>query len=299
MTALDPRKLFRRLAEDIPRPLRQRLFVVGSLAAAYHFRAELERRAVNTKDADVVVYPAGNVRSAKALALRLLDLGWTRTAKCFPAAARSPADALRALRLNPPKSRDYFIELLGIPATGQWRKVVWVPVRLPDGWYGVGCHRFMRLTSFKRLRSVEGLEYASPSMMALANLLSHPELGRQRMSDPFKGRKLLRSSKDLGRVLALAWLSGREAARGWLEDWQAGLRQCFPVRWRTLAARAGSGLQALLEDREALDEAAVTTEVGLLSGRGVGAENLRAVGLQLTADVLRPLAERARMHGSG
>jgi hypothetical protein len=43
----------------------------------------------------------------------------------------------------------------------------------------------------------------------------------------------------------------------------------------------------------ALEEARVTTDVGLLSGRSVDAENLRAVGLQLLEDAIRPLAERA------
>ena len=55
MAELDPRKLFSRMASDIPRPLQKHVFIVGSLAAAYHFRAALERRAVNTKDADVVI----------------------------------------------------------------------------------------------------------------------------------------------------------------------------------------------------------------------------------------------------
>jgi hypothetical protein len=294
MTALDPKKLFHRLAGDIPGPLQKHLFIVGSLAAAYHFRAELERRAVNTKDADVVIYPAGDVRSAKALAVQLLDLGWTRTPKCFPMARRSPANRLRAFRLHPPKSRDYFIELLGLPAPGQSDKVVWVPVRLADGWYGVGCHRFMRLTAFRRLKSSEGLEYASPAMMALSNLLSHPAIGHQRMNDPVRGRKILRSAKDLGRVLALAWLSGRDATEAWLDDWVPALRQSFPRRWRAIAREAGAGLQNLLADPEALEEARVTTDVGLLNGRAVTAENLVAVGLQLMADVVRPLAGRAR-----
>jgi hypothetical protein len=131
-------------------------------------------------------------------------------------------------------------------------------------------------------------------MMALANLLSHSAVGNQRMSAPIGGRAILRSAKDLGRVLALAWLSGRDAAERWLEEWEPALRGCFPRRWRSLARGAGSGLQELLDNREALEEARITTEVGLLSGRGVTAENLRAVGLQLAADVLTPLAERAR-----
>jgi hypothetical protein len=300
MAALDPRKLFARMAGDIPGPLRKHVFIVGSLAAAYHFRAQLERRAVNTKDADVVIHPAGNVEASRALAAKLLELGWKRTPECYPLPRRSPADSLRAIRLYPPKSRDYFIELLGVPARDQREGLVWIPVRLRDGWYGVGCHRFMSLTTIGAIRSAEGLDYAAPPMMALANLLSHPRLGEQRMSAPIQGRRILRAAKDLGRVLALAWLAGRDETGSWGATWSKALRRNFPRRWRALATSAGAGLEALLGDAAALEEARVTTDVGLLSGRGVTAGNLRAVGLQLISDALRPLSEQSsRSAGRG
>jgi hypothetical protein len=293
MMALDPKRIFGRLSRDIPQPLHRHLFIVGSLAAAYHFRARLERRAVNTKDADMVVYPAGDVRSSKALARELLTAGWRRTPECWPVGKTSPAQELRAIRLYPPGSEDYFVELLGLPRRGQSGKVVWIPVHLPDGWYGVGCHRFMSLNAFRRLKSPEGLEYSSPAMMALANLLSHPGIGPERMGTPIQGRKILRSAKDLGRVLALAWLAGRDAAEGWLEDWVEGLRRCFPGSWRTLARNAGRGLQDLLANEDALEEARITIDVGLLNGRGVTVENLEAVGARVVADLVLPLAGRA------
>lgn len=293
MSVLDPRRLFARIADDVPKPLLRHVFIVGSLAAAYHFRTRLEGRAVNTKDADLVIRPAGDVGAAKSLAVRLLGLGWRRTRECFPCPGPRPAGSLRAFRLHPPKSDDYFLEILGLPGPGQRKPLVWVPVRLPDGWYGVGCHRFMRLNAFRRLRSPEGLEYASPSMMALANLLSHRRLGTRRMSAPVGGRRILRAAKDLGRVLALAWLSGRRATEAWPSEWVPALRESFPARWRSVARGAGEGLRELMGNPGALEEARVTTDVGLLSGRSVDAENLRAVGLQLLEDAIRPLAERA------
>lgn len=294
MNALDSKKLFRRLAQDIPKALQRHIFIVGSLAAAYHFRSELKSRAVNTKDADIVIYPAGDVRSAKALAIKLLELGWTRTDACYPQERRNPADRLRAFRLHPPRSRDYFIEVLGLPGTGQSQALVWIPVRLSDGWYGVGCFRFMRLNAFNRRKSSEGLEYASPAMMALSNLLSHPTLGRKRMTDPIGGRRLLRSAKDLGRVLSLAWLSGRSETESWLEPWSLALRKCFPNRWQFLARTAGRGLEELLQTNHALEEAHIASNNGLLAGKGVTAENLKAVGLQVANDLFRPLARSAR-----
>jgi hypothetical protein len=104
--------------------------------------------------------------------------------------------------------------------------------------------------------------------------------------------RLLRSAKDLGRVLALAWLSGRDATEAWLGDWSPAIRHCFPKRWRRLAKGAGSGLAELLASPSALEEARITADVGLLNGRGVSAENLRAVGRQLLEDVIRPFSGR-------
>ena len=158
MSVLDPKKLFLRLSQDIPKPLQKHLFIVGSLAAAYHFRSELERRGVNTKDADVVVYPAGDVRSAKALAVQLLDLGWKRTEKCFPLPRRSPAHRLRALRLFPPNSEDYFVELLMVSDGETPGPKPWVAVELSEGFFGLPGFEFLALTQTDRQRTpnVEG-----------------------------------------------------------------------------------------------------------------------------------------------
>ena len=199
MNRLDPTALFTRIATDVPSELHRHLFVTGSLAAAYHFQAKLEGRAINTKDADLVVHPAGNVDSCRHMARTLLDLGWTRTAECYPKRNPDPVDELRAIRLYPPGPHDYFIEFLNLPQQGQAEPKRWIPLEMDDGWYGLPSFRFLGVTSLGRLTSSVGLEYASPSMMALANLLSHPRVGLDRIeSGPMQG--LLRSAKDLGRV---------------------------------------------------------------------------------------------------
>ncbi len=102
MSDLDPADVFRRLHQDFPEPLRRHIFVVGSLAAAYHFRAALEDHAVNTKDADIVVYPAGHVVSCRRIAERLFRDRWTRREASYPLKARQPLGDLRTLRLDPP-----------------------------------------------------------------------------------------------------------------------------------------------------------------------------------------------------
>jgi len=286
---LDPKNLFRRLAGEIPKILHPHVLIVGSLAAAYHYRSQLKTRAVNTKDADLIVHPAGDVGSCRKIAEKLLKQGWTRTDKCYPMSRPKPTKDLRVIRLNPPKSRDFFVEILGLPKKTQKDLVVWVPVRLSDGWYVIGCYRFMAVTSLGRLRSAEGLEYASPSAMSLANLLAHSELGQQRMSERIGGQSILRSAKDLGRVLALAWLEGREGTAEWVAAWRRMLKGCFPSKWRTLVKGVGSGLRALLDNRVVLEEARITTEVGLLNRLNVTTEMLRVTGERLLVDVISSL----------
>ena len=104
-------------------------------------------------------------------------------------------------------------------------------------------------------------------------------------------RTLLRSAKDLGRVLALAWLAGGEGVEQWLDPWRVALKQCFSEEHAELANCVGDGLRALLEDADALDQARFANEVGLLRGKRVGVEELRAVGQRVLAFAVDPLAE--------
>src|SRR5437773_2332895 len=101
MSKLDPVVLFRRLCADIPAELRRHVYVTGSLAAAYAFRVSLQSQAVNTKDADLVVHPGGEVASAQEMAERLLKTGWRRTPNCTPMRRPKPKGKLRAIRLLP------------------------------------------------------------------------------------------------------------------------------------------------------------------------------------------------------
>jgi hypothetical protein len=165
----------------------------------------------------------------------------------------------------------------------------WLSVELDDGWYGVPSFEFLALTLIDRQRSKDGLEYAHPSMMALANLLSHPELGDHVMSTLVGGRDIHRSSKDLGRVLALARLESREATERWAPRWRFALETCFPNRWPALAARLGVGLRALLGDDLRFDEAWHCCNIGLLAAMGVAKDELRFTALQLLEDAISPI----------
>ena len=195
MTRLDPERIFDRLVNDLPADLHDHVFVVGSLAAAYHFRVELHQQGVNTKDADLVVHPAGDAVSCSSMAERLLELGWRPHPDCYPSSSPTPGDALRAIRLYPPESMDYFVEFLNLPEVGQVETKKWIPVEVQGGWFGLPTFRFQGLCAHSRLQSQHRLDYASPAAMALANLLSHPVIRRERMSLHIGGREILRSAK--------------------------------------------------------------------------------------------------------
>jgi hypothetical protein len=294
---VDPEAFFRLVTAHLPPELQPHILVVGSLAAAYHHRAELQRRGlqgVRTKDVDLIIHPAGAVAECRRIAAQLLEEGWRHTAQCWPSHQPDPSDALRAIRLYPPTSNAYFIELLALPEQGQQELKRWIPVELNDGWYGLPSFRFMGLTSHDARRSEHGIRYACPSMMALSNLLSHRELGTTLISQPIGGRALLRSAKDLGRVLALAYLAGRAETETWPERWEEALRHHFPKEYREIAARAGQGLRELLEDHAAMEQALHAVGINLLSGLGLTIDHLDATARRLMVDAIEPLAARCR-----
>lgn len=293
MNRLDPMELFERIAKDVPQGLHEHLFVTGSLAAAYHYKAKLQGQAINTKDADLVVHPAGHIKSCREMAEQLRDIGWRNTEQCFPQTTAKPVDNLRAIRLLPPASNEYFIEFLNIPDKDEAEVKRWIPLELKDGWYGLPSFRFLGVVSIGRIASHVGLEYANPAMMALANLLSHPEVGAVRIeSGDMQG--VLRSAKDLGRVIALARLEGRDGTEAWQEAWLQAIKECFPQSWQELVRGLGTGLEELLADENALEDARKTTDIGLLNGMNVSAEMLRATGERLMQDVIIPLRNEVR-----
>jgi len=164
---------------------------------------------------------------------------------------------------------------------------------LTDGWYALPAFRHLRLVAVGQLTAAEGINYAAPEMMALSNLLAHPTVDEtRRITDPIEGRRLLRSAKDLGRVLALARLAERAEIESWPATWQRALRAKYPAdEVAGLGARAGDGIRALLSHRNAFADAHFAVDVGLLRGHAVSIDQLRAIAEQLLVDALEPLAE--------
>ena len=79
----------------------------------------------------------------------------------------------------------------------------------------------------------------------------------------------------------------------WLGPWLDGLQACFPQDWRELAQEVGSGLRDLLVGDAILEEVLHTCEVGLLRGRNVTLDHLRATGKRLLVDLIEPLEAAA------
>jgi hypothetical protein len=296
MLILDPRKILSDLKGHLSDQAARNIVVVGSLAAAYDYWPRLKKRGLATKDADFLIHPAGDIAHAAMLMKELLGKGWKRSSiprkECFPESITTPPELCRAIRLILPASADFFVELLGVPDLDQAADKVWKAVDMDDGRYGLPCFRFTGLIVEGAVLTPEGLRCALPSMMTLANLLSHPALGTQRVNDQTGGPGGLRSEKDLGRALALWFLEGDAGRRTWHEVWLGALMMRFPETWKHLAARIGAGLEALVADRAALREAHGMNLRGLLAGFDLEVENTKALAEELLDGPVRRIMTR-------
>jgi hypothetical protein len=116
------------------------------------------------------------------------------------------------------------------------------------------------------------------------------------MSGQIAERAIKRSNKDLGRVLAIAYLAQEQGStdfRPWGVDWFAALKHCFPIEWRGLVIRTGSGLEALLESEEDFEEAHYTCVNGLLASLSPEMDDLREAGHRVLGDAIGKLEELA------
>lgn len=155
MNRLDPKQVVQELARGIPAEYHSTLFLVGSMAVAYHFRTELAGFTINTKDADLVVtVTPEDISRCGMLTEELLARGWTRRGmdpERPPQLSPMPHEKLPAIRLHPPKSSGFFVEFLGVPALDIVEPKAWIPLRLnvasaeDSGWYGLPLFRYMGL----------------------------------------------------------------------------------------------------------------------------------------------------------
>jgi len=285
-----PSQALQQVAEAIPEDCRKNMVIVGSLAAGYYFFGGENTVAVRTKDADCLLSPRVQAIDAGiAIANRLIEDNWEyHPTEEFPEPGNEETglDRLPVVRLKPPGQTEWFIELLTVPEGPQDLGKKYIRLPTSHGHFSLCSFGFLALTDFKPIKTPFGIGIARPEMMALANLLHHPEIEPETMTGLIAGRQIKRSNKDLGRVLSLGYLAevqNEDSLLAWGDAWAEALQDRFPEKWKEFGARAGSGLRVLLDDRNLsdFDEAYHTCANGLLSSRN-----------ELTPDALRVTGER-------
>lgn len=296
MKSVSPEAVLQSISSAIPADCKKHIIIIGSLAVGYYFFKDKQNMVVRTKDADCLLSPRIEaVPTGETVTEQLFSAGWTfRSDTGWPAPGdeNTPVADLPAVRLNPPDNTDWFVELLTVPESPEESNRQWIRLKTSRGHFGLCSFRFLSLTSYDPIPTPFGFFVARPETMALANLLEHRAIEPETMSGLFQGREIKRSNKDLGRVLAIAFLStgqNEDVLLEWPAVWNKALQSRFPENWRELASRCGSGLEALLSSPADLDEAHHTCAYGLLASNPPTTEQLRITGLRLLQDTIDPL----------
>jgi hypothetical protein len=295
---ISPSAVLKQVAEAIPQGFRQNIIIVGSLAAGYYFFADDPKLQVRTKDVDCLLSPRIEaIPAGEAVADRLFAERWQlRVEGDWGRAgnASTPLHKLPVIRLHPPGSTEWFIELLTVPESESDLDRKDIRIVTSQGHFSLCSFGFLSLAEFKPIATPYGIAMARPETMALANLLHHPAIGQETMSGLIAGRRIKRSNKDLGRVLALARLAEakeEDSLQKWPEVWAAALQNRFPTIWRKLVPQVGAGLRQLLrpENESDLEEAHHTCANGLLVSQAPTLKLLEVTGQRLIQDAIEPL----------
>lgn len=290
MHSISPNHVLSQIAESLHPEDRGSVIVVGSLAAGYYFFGETSEGQLRTKDADCMITA---VIVATNITEQLFAKNWQlRTDGDFgkPGNADTPDDQLPVVRVYPPNEKEWFLELLSCPSDGtiskgrEFKRLV-----TSQGHFALCAFGYFALLEYEPLETQFGIRLASPEMMALCNLLHHPTIGQAIMKEEIFGRSIKRSNKDIGRVLALAYLTNErdpDALLGWSDKWCSALIEKFSSDAPELMMRAGSGIRALLASEADLAEAHFTADVGLLASRKVNLEAFRVTGERIICDVI-------------
>lgn len=298
-----PHGTLRQLAAAVPEDIRDDVIIIGSLAAAARFVSPDDEEPVRTKDIDCLLSPHLRAQaSGRKTAEALLNNGWRMkegTEWSQPGDASDPTEKLPVVRLVPPGEDQWFLELLSSPEESQQTGRRFQRLETDFGHFALCSFRFLALAELDPLPTDSGLKIARPEMMALANLLHHPKLGTETMSGLIAGRRIRRSSKDLGRVLALAFLAEREdedAIGSWPEAWATALNTRFPDDCEPWLATIGSGLEQMLqpEHSEDLEEAHHTCVTGLLARHRPSLETFESLGRRVMGELIEPARRLAR-----
>jgi len=279
---ITPREVLQQVALAIPETLRGDIIIVGSLAASYQLLRD-HAQVIRTKDIDGMLSPhARAVVSATAVTEKLLNSGWIPQATPdydLPATAETPIKRLPVVRMCQPGNEKWFLELLGAPnavaPSDQSSKEHPSRLQTSGGHFLLPSFAYLGLAQFQPTMSEYGLHIALPEMMALANLLHHPAIDPTPMSKPFAGISIKRSNKDLGRVVAMAFLADQQdedALERWGQRWSEALYDMAPVHAARLLDVAPRGLHALLANAGDIHQALHTVNNGLLTASRLTAD---------------------------
>lgn len=300
---ISPSAVLKQVAAAIPKDFRHNIIIVGSLAAGYHFFGDNSKLQVRTKDVDCLLAPRIQaIPAGRAVADRLFAENWQLHAEGEwgkPGSAATPVGDLPVVRLHPPGSTEWFIELLTVPESESDLDRKDIRLITSQGHFSLCSFGFLSLAEFQPIATSFGITIARPETMALANLLHHPAIGPQTMSGLIAGRSIKRSNKDLGRVLAMARLAEakeEDSLLKWPVIWAGALQSRFPKTWRELIPKVGSGLRQLLrpENEADLEEAHHTCINGLLVSQSATLKLLQVTGERLIQDAIEPLEQMTR-----
>lgn len=304
MSQISPSQIFLEVSEAVPEKCRENIVIIGSLAAGYHFFGDDRSKVVRTKDIDCVLEPFNlAIQAGETISSQLLQAGWrhrTKGSHQEPGTADTPDDQLPAIRLYPPNIDEeseeaWFIEFLTVPKNSRSSGREWTRLTLPQGDFGLPTFRFLSLTAFAPLPAANlGIRYARPELMALSNMLAHPTITPNTMSEQIAGLSIKRANKDLGRVLAVTILADLDDYLPWGESWLKALQATFPDDWKNHALNVGAGLHQLLSSPKDLDEALHTCNYGLLKSGPTSADSLKAAGERLLVEAVAYLEESAQ-----
>ncbi len=277
--SLNAHVVLHKLAQALPKKHHDSIIIVGSLSAAAQLikGADTELR---TKDIDGMLAPnATAVIAAREIATTLIEEGWEPRADTdrfmLPADENTPKEKLPVVRLKPPGDGkdEWFLELLGAPPTlapdAEGKTRYSERVETSTSHFEIPSFAYLGVTQYKPVRHESGLQLASVATMALSNLLHHPLIEDKPMSARIEGRQIKRANKDLGRVIAMAYISDQideNAVENWPAIWKDALQELgAPEVTRTKLGGINSGMQALLESLEDQNEALHSINNGLLS----------------------------------
>lgn len=294
---LSPENILSRVSSALPIEARKNIIVIGSLAAGHYFSSILSNGGIRTKDVDCMLWPHANVKVlAKDVTEELIEHGWElKLAEGYSLShdEDTSIENLPLVRLQAEGEDNWFLEVLNSPNEKLTQKEVRSVEKLKTkyGYFALCGFKYLSLIEVEPIKTKYGISIASPQMMALANLLHHPNIGAEKIGSS----NIKRSNKDLGRVLALAYLmtESKQDLRAWPKQWLEALKVKFPTENRQLALRSGNGLRELLVRENDFEQAVKTCNDGLLASHHVTLGQLKVTAERFINDVINPLEDLA------